>query len=91
MADLHPEGGRYTRRQELPAVYRINGSIYLWRSGFLQAQAERTWRAQGRHLLHEIPEIRAMSIDTNDEFKRAEALVKAGLINFPWLCTQPAR
>ena len=91
MIDLHPEGGGYTRRQELPTVYRINGSLYLWRTEFVRAQTERTWRAQGRHLLHEIPESRAMSIDTAEEFARAEALVNAGLITFPWLSEHPVR
>lgn len=91
MVDLHPEGGRYTRRQDLPVVYRINGSLYLWRSGFVRRQAEHTWRAQGKHLMHEIPETRAMSIDTADEFDRAEALIKAGLITLPWLNESPVR
>lgn len=85
MVDLHPEGGRYFRRQELPVVYRINGSLYIWRTGFVRSQQEGTWRQSGKHLLYEIPESRAMSIDTADEFERAELLVKGGLINFPWL------
>jgi hypothetical protein len=35
--------------------------------------------------MYEIPESRAMSIDTLDEFRRCEALLQAGLIHFPWL------
>lgn len=84
MADLFEEGGRYDRRQDAPAVYRINGSLYLWRTNFVRTwQGE--WRRSGRHLLHEIPDVRAMSIDTLDQFERAELLVKSGLITLPWL------
>jgi len=46
---------------------------------------ERSWRHTGRYLLHEIPEGRAMSIDTVEEFERAEVLVKSGFIVLPWL------
>lgn len=91
MADWHPDGARYTRRQDLPTVYRINGSLYLWRSDFVRRHSEQTWRVQGKHVLYEIPECRAMSIDTADEFARAEALVKSGLIHFPWLTESPAQ
>lgn len=91
MTDLHAEAGRYTRRQDLPKVYRINGSLYIWRAAFLRGQQAHTWRQAGRHLLYEIPELRAMSIDTADEFARAELLIKGGLIPFPWLAETPAR
>lgn len=83
MADLFEEGSRHDRRQDAPAVYRINGSLYLWRTSFVRTQRE--WRRSGRHLLHEIPEARAMSLDTLDEFGRAELLVKSGFITLPWL------
>ena len=84
MADLVEHGGRYNRRQDVPTVYRINGSLYLWRARFVRDQTG-GWRPHGRHLLHEIPELRAMSIDTLEEFQKAELLVTQGLIRFPWL------
>ena len=84
MADLIEQGGRFDRRQDVPPVYRINGSLYLWRTRFVRDQTE-GWRRHGRHLLHEIPEMRAMSIDTLEEFHKAELLVTQGLIRFPWL------
>jgi N-acylneuraminate cytidylyltransferase len=87
MADLMPDGHRYDRRQDLPTVYRVNGALYIWRASFLHRHHGRDWRQAGRHLIHEIPELRAMSIDTADEFARAELLVKGGLITFPWLRT----
>ena len=85
MTDLHPEGTAVDRRQGLPTVYRINGSLYLWRAAFVRRLEAGHWRQMGKHLLHEIPERRAMSIDTADEFERAEALVKSGIITLPWM------
>jgi len=84
MTDLVEAGGKFNRRQDVPPVYRINGSLYLWRARFVREQVE-GWRPHGRHLLHEIPELRAMSIDTLEEFQKAELLVTEGLIRFPWL------
>ena len=84
MSDLMEEGSSFERRQEVPQVFRINGSLYIWRTGFLRNEPE-SWRRAGKHLMHEIPESRAMSFDTIDEFQRAELLVKHGYIDFPWL------
>jgi len=86
MSDLIEGGSKFNRRQQVPAVYRINGSLYIWRTEFVRAQ-EHSWRDNGKHLMYEIPESRAMSIDTPQEFERAELLVKGGLISFPWLNT----
>ena len=84
MADLIPEGAGFDRRQDVPSVYRINGSLYIWRTAFMRRHRD-SWRRPGRHLLYEIPELRAMSIDTEEQFQKAELLVKAGLVRFPWL------
>ena len=91
MINLDEQGARYERRQEVPPVYRINGSLYLWRADFVRSQGRETWRQTGRHLLYEIPESRAMSIDTAEQFDRAELLVKGGLITFPWLSESRVR
>ena len=37
------------------------------------------------HLIYEIPELRAMSFDTEIEFQKAELFVEGGLITLPWL------
>lgn len=84
MAQLIEDGRRYERRQDVPVVYRVNGSLYLWRAAFVRAEAE-SWRRSAKHLLYELPETRAMSIDTREEFERAELLVREGRIVFPWL------
>lgn len=90
MADLIEAGARYQRRQDVPPVYRINGSLYLWRAAFIRATFDGSWRLRGRHLLYEIPETRAMSIDTVEQFERAERLVTQGAIAFPWLSGREA-
>lgn len=88
MADLIEAGSGFERRQDVPTVYRVNGSLYIWRAGFVRRQAH-GWRKVGKHLLYEIPELRAMSIDTLREFEQAELLVKNGFISFPWLIPSP--
>lgn len=83
MTDLLPEGSAFNARQQAPTVYRITGLLYLWRARFVRESPE--WRKAGRHLMLELPERRSCSIDTLDQFQRVEALVKAGLIELPWL------
>lgn len=90
MADLIDEGSTFDRRQDVPLVYRINGSVYIWRTEFVRRQKQ-SWRRTGRHLIYEIPESRATSIDTGEEFERAELLVKSGVISLPWLAEFRAR
>lgn len=84
MADLMNEASQFERRQQLPTVYRINGSLYIWRAEFLRKEGI-SWRHDGKHLIYEIPELRAMSIDTGEEFEKAQILVQSGFISFPWL------
>jgi CMP-N,N'-diacetyllegionaminic acid synthase len=84
MNDLFAEGGELLRRQDAPIIYRINGALYIWRASFLR-KTDTFWRRRSHHLMYEIPETRAMSIDTLEEFRRAEVLVHSGLIQFAWL------
>ena len=84
MADLMEDGSRFERRQDVKVIYRINGALYIWRADFVRKEKD-SWRRHGKHLIYEIPEMRAMSIDSIEEFKRAEVLVQSGLIKFPWL------
>lgn len=84
MTDLMAAAADYERRQEVPTVYRMNGALYIWRTSFVREQSE-SWRRTGRHLIVEIPESRAMSIDTQEQFDQAEWLVTSGRITLPWL------
>ena len=84
MEDLISDGSRFGRRQDVPDVYRVNGALYIWRGDFVR-RGNPSWRQESRHLMYEIPESRAMSIDTIEEFKRAEVLVQSGLVRLAWL------
>jgi CMP-N,N'-diacetyllegionaminic acid synthase len=78
----------YTRRQDAPTFFRINGALYLWRRDFLRASPAE-WLSAGRHRALEIPESRAYSIDDQAEFDQAELLLREGLVTLPWLADQP--
>ncbi len=80
MQDLISEGRNYTRRQDLPHVYRINASLYLWRAEFVRTA--NNWR-DGKSLMHIIPESRAVHVDTPEDFKHAEQALAEGLIWLP--------
>jgi len=84
MKKLIDDGSHYSRRQDVPIVYRINSSLYIWRSKFVR-NTESAWEQNKNVLLHKIPESRAISIDTIDEFERGELMVKGGLVRPPWL------
>jgi len=79
-----PREAHYIRRQDVPAVYRINGLIYLWRRDFLlQASAETLFEAP--HCMLVIPRERAIDIDDLFDFQVAELLLREGLVTLPWL------
>ena len=82
MRDLIPGAERFARRQDVPTVYRINGSLYLWRRDFVLETTN--WRA-GRLQLHEMPERRAIHIDDAEQFEHAEHLLRSGAVRLPWL------
>jgi CMP-N,N'-diacetyllegionaminic acid synthase len=74
---------RYERRQDVPRVLRITGSLYLWRERFVRA-TEGDWLA-GVLLPWEIPARRAIDIDTAEDLELAELLIRSGTIRLPWL------
>ena len=84
MTDLIDNDTQYERRQDVPTVYRVNGSLYIWRTSYVRSEAQ-SWHNTEQHLIYEIPEFRAMAIDTPFEFQRFELMVNNGLIDFPWL------
>lgn len=83
MKDLFDVAGKYTRRQDLPVVYRINACLYIWRADFIRRETM-NWRASA-HVIHEIPDFRAIHIDDINEFDRANLLIKNGVIQLPWI------
>ena len=82
-------GKSYTRRQDVPPVYRINATLYLWHRDFLlSASAE--WLSSGAKIrMLIVPEERAIHIDTAEDFRMAELFLREGIVNLPWLQTAP--
>ena len=83
MTDLVSDGARFTRRQDVPIVYRINAMLYIWRTAFVRTSS--SWRVGGRHLLYETPDDRSVHIDSPQDFAHAEALLERGAVQFPWM------
>ena len=65
------KGQGSARRQDLPAVYALNGSIYVWqRAALAQAAIEGLWSvALGIYLM---PHWKSVDIDDLDDFEYAE-------------------
>jgi len=69
---LFPEGGRVSRRQDLPRAYRPNGSIYAIRVPALRAQRTFYPRAtRGYVMAREV----SVNIDSEMDFRLAELLL----------------
>jgi CMP-N,N'-diacetyllegionaminic acid synthase len=84
MCQSFPDGSVYARRQDVPAIYRINGSLYLWRRDHV-ADSEAPRYFDVPHRMLEIPESRAIDIDSPHDFHLAELMLHADMIRFPWL------
>ena len=84
MRQSFPDGNLYVRRQDVPEIYRINGALYLWRRDYL-ANSEAPRYFEMPHRMLEIPESRAIDIDSPRDFRLAELMLQDGMIQFPWL------
>jgi CMP-N,N'-diacetyllegionaminic acid synthase len=84
MRQSFPDGNLYTRRQDVPEVFRINGVLYLWMRDHV-ADSEAPHYFTLPHRLLEISEDRAIDIDTANDLRLAELLLRNGIISLPWL------
>lgn len=75
------EGQHFTARQQVPRMWRMNGTFYIWRLDYAKVISD-PWLEGGPHLGIEIPEERAFSIDTEVEFKSAEVMLRSGLVDW---------
>ena len=67
------KGHGSTRRQDSPAVYALNGSIYVWqRAALAQAAVDGLWSVQLGVV--EMPHWKSVDIDDLDDFEYAEWL-----------------
>ena len=84
MRQSFPDGKLYVRRQDVPTVYRINGALYLWRRDYVEVSDEPGYFEMPHRVL-EIPERRAIDIDSEVDFRLAELMLRDGLVQLPWL------
>jgi CMP-N,N'-diacetyllegionaminic acid synthase len=61
-----------TRRQDLPAAYRLNGAVYVARAGFLR---ERRNFLQPETVAYEMPVERSLDIDTEADFLQLQTIL----------------
>ena len=76
--------GVYTRRQEVPDYWRINGSFYGWKNEHART-IEPDWLDRGTFLGIETPELMSHSIDTIEDFKLVEALLTSQAVSLSWM------
>jgi len=50
MTNLVEVGDRFGRRQDVPPVYRINASLYIWRTNFVSQELEELETGQIAHV-----------------------------------------
>lgn len=74
----------YGRRQDVPAYWRIDGSLYLWRQEFVRSVRSK-WLDDGLHKCVETPPLAAHSIDTHDDLVLVDSLLTCGAITLPWV------
>jgi N-acylneuraminate cytidylyltransferase len=86
MKRLIPESTGYSRRQDVPPVYRINGLLYLWRRDHVVNATAPGYDNQP-HCMLVVPEIRASDVDTARDLAMIELLLREGLIQLPWLAS----
>lgn len=84
IAPCVPGADSYTRRQDVPVVYRINGALYLWRRDHVLDSDKADLYARP-HSFVAIPEDRAIHIDEIKDFNLAEILIREGWVRLPWL------
>ncbi|HNQ77856.1 MAG TPA: acylneuraminate cytidylyltransferase family protein [Acidobacteriota bacterium] len=85
MSPLIPGASKFTRRQDVPRVFRINASLYLWKRDFILSEKAAKWIEEGKHLMLEIPEQRAIHIDHLEDFEKAKLFLKEKLVELPWI------
>lgn len=74
------DSGKYTRRQQVPDLLRMNGLLYVWRMDFIET-CKNSWLENGLHGSYETPEWRSLSIDTEMDFRIAEMIAKSSIFD----------
>lgn len=74
----------YTRRQDVPDYWRINGSFYVWRVDYARSIGVH-WPREGRFQAEPMADLMSHSIDTLEDFMLVEALLSTGTLSLPWM------
>lgn len=74
------QGSAFTSRQQAPKLFRMNGLYYIWRFD-VAANLEDPWLEKGNYLGIVEPDHQGISIDTEEDFRVAEAVYRAGLFS----------
>jgi len=73
---MNEDENHYTRRQDLPPVYQLNGALYITRTNVLLEEN----RVLGKYTAPYImPQDRSIDIDTSNDLKFATVLLKEGV------------
>lgn len=84
-----PDADGQKHRQGAAEVYRIAGSLYLWRRDYVQSTPDIDF-ARDPHRRLVIPKERAFDIDDLYDFQMAELAVTNGICPLPWLSVHGA-
>ena len=74
----------FSRRQDVPDYWRINGSFYAWRSGFART-IQPDWIDHGAFLGVETPEFMSHSIDTMADLQLVELILTSRTVTLAWM------
>jgi N-acylneuraminate cytidylyltransferase len=77
----------YVRRQDVPPVFRVNGTLYLWRRDYLLHAPLDPVASGDLHRMLQVPEERGFDIDTARDLRMAEIMLNEKLVQLPWLDT----
>lgn len=78
LIDFIKDSPKYTRRQDLPTVYRLNGAVYIGKTDLLLIN--RNWYTNNT-LPYIMSQKDSMDIDTIYDFKLAELMMKEKIWN----------
>jgi N-acylneuraminate cytidylyltransferase len=87
LASALPQHNVYTRRQDVPPLYRVNGALYLWRRDYLLEAPLDPTATNAPHKMLIMLDERCLDIDSLRDFRLAEILIREAFVALPWLET----
>ncbi len=80
LEDMVAGASEFTRRQDVPASYIINGALYAWRRRAILS--DDNWR-RGRLRKQLVQDVPFVPLDSPRQFDALDALVRAGAVTLP--------